>query len=56
MASIAAKANTPATYFAPVRASRGMAASSHVRHPRALCRQNAESAAPKISKAEVDTW
>ena len=31
MASIAAKANTPATYFAPVRASRGIAASSHVR-------------------------
>jgi hypothetical protein len=30
-ASIAAKANTPATYFPPVRASRGMAASSHVR-------------------------
>ena len=29
-ASIAAKANTPATYFAPIRASRGMAASSHV--------------------------
>jgi hypothetical protein len=30
-ASIAARANTPATYLAPVRASRGMGASSHVR-------------------------
>jgi hypothetical protein len=29
-ASIAARANTPAAYLAPVRASRGMGASSHV--------------------------
>jgi hypothetical protein len=30
MASIAARANIPATYLAPVRMSRGMAASSHL--------------------------